>query len=389
MLLPILAAMVALIPLSIDLYLPAFPQIAEQLNTSITDVQATLSIYLMGYAGGMLLFGPLTDILGRRKLALGGLFCFTVFSALLAQSTNINEFTLLRFAQAFTGTAATITVMGTIKDAFGKETSKGISYVSMIMMVAPMLAPALGSFLLTLSSWPIIFYSLTGYGIVILILAWCFLPESTQPNSQPDVKQLWQGYFEILRNRAIRKELLTVALTAVIFFGYITSVSFIYLKFFGVDQSTFSILFAANVGCLMLANFFNTRQVSRFGAVKMVKIGITVASIATLLLVMSVVVLTSFYWFVAALGLLIGSLGLINVNSDALVLMSTDKAAGAATSTIGILRFGMGALAGPLLSVSFDGTLIPFTVLITGCIILVLLIHGLYPGSKNVLTKEG
>ena len=142
--LPLLASIVALTPLAIDLYLPAMLVIASDLNSNLESVQVSLSSYLGGYALGMMVFGPLADRFSRTRLTQVGLLGFAVSSIALAITRDIDAFCVLRIVQAFFGAAATVVVPGVIRHYYKEHTAKGMSYVSMIMMVAPLIAPSLG-----------------------------------------------------------------------------------------------------------------------------------------------------------------------------------------------------------------------------------------------------
>ncbi len=169
-LMPLLAAIMAISPLAVDLYLPAMPQLATALGTEITLVQNTLSIYLLGYALGLIIFGPLADKHSRRRLVVFGISGFFIASIALTFCVNIEQFFIVRFIQAFTSSAAIVIVPGTIREIYGKNMAKGLSYVTMIMMLAPLVAPSIGSLLLLLSDWPLIFYCIGGYAFVVLLI---------------------------------------------------------------------------------------------------------------------------------------------------------------------------------------------------------------------------
>ena len=130
----VLAAIIAAVPLGIDMYLPAMKDISAEYATPMSTVQMTLSTFLFGYATGQLVFGPMADIIGRRPVVLMGLFGFFVFSTLLSFATSIEQFLVLRFLQSFIGAAAAVPIVGYIKLIYGEHVAKGMSYVSMIMM---------------------------------------------------------------------------------------------------------------------------------------------------------------------------------------------------------------------------------------------------------------
>src|SRR5690606_40327934 len=149
----------------------------QAMNTHIGNVQQSLSIYLAAYALGMLLFGPLADALGRRPLAIFGLTGFTLASIVLGIVEQIEWFLTWRIIQAVCGAASSVVVPGIIRYMYREHTAKGMSYMSMIMMLAPLLAPAIGSAIMWLSSWHLIFIAQAVYATVIIVFAWRFLPE--------------------------------------------------------------------------------------------------------------------------------------------------------------------------------------------------------------------
>jgi MFS transporter, DHA1 family, multidrug resistance protein len=356
---PLLASIMALSPLAIDLYLPAMPSIAQDMATDISLVQNTLSVYLLGYAIGLMLFGPLADKISRRTLVMFGLSGFLAASVGLIFCQTITQFLLLRGLQALLGSAATVVVSGTVRELYGKDTAKGLSYVSMIMMLAPLAAPSIGSALLQLGHWPLIFYALTGYTALVLLAAWRLLPERSNLSTQQQ-HSFVQRYRIVLGHGSARLDLISSMMVSLAFFAYLTASPFVYMTVFNVSEWQFSLLFGLNVGALMLAHFTNTRLVSRIGSRVMLRAGLVLASIAVTALVMVSSLSLSLIYTVLAIFPLMGSISMIAVNSDALVLTEFAEHSGTATAVIGTLRFGVGALAGPMLSYFFDGSAQPF-----------------------------
>jgi len=380
LLLPLLAAIIAISPLSIDMYLPAMPILAEQFSTDMPTVQNSLSIYLLGYALGLLFFGPQADKRSRRFLVMLGISGFIVMSIALVFVTSIEQFLSLRFIQAFISSAATVVVPGTIKERYGKDTAKGFSYVSMIMMLAPMIAPSIGAVLL-LHSWQLIFLALAGYSFLILIMAYRFLPEVKRDKNLPAVSFI-QRYRVVLSNKKSQLNIVSSMIVSLAFFAYITAIPFVYLIVFDVSEFEFSLLFAVNVLALMIAHFINTRLVSRKGSKRMLAYGLMVAlCFSSLLVVVNYFHLSLIYTAIAVLPLM-GSLSMIAVNADSLIFQEFTSESGTASAVIGTLRFGVGALAGPILAYFYDGSALPFALLMW-CSIVIVLLCQLLNMSKN------
>lgn len=375
-LLPLLASIVAITPLAIDLYLPAMLVIANDLQTTMPNVQISLSIYLAGYALGMLFFGPIADELGRRLLAKVGLALFGISSLALAFCTNIELFWSLRAVQAFTGAAATVVVPGIIRHIYRENTAKGMSYVSMIMMVAPLIAPTLGSLIMGISTWQVIFIALAAYSFAILALVQIHLIDIPIFKSQQrGLALFFNSYKTVFSRRSALADIASSMFASFAFFCFLTSVPYVYLDFFKVDEQLFGVLFAFNVLALMFGNFMNTRLVPRLGSRKLLFIGLGIGFVSGGALLLFSVMHLSLYFIVATIAPLMMSLGIVASNADSLILMQFEEKSGTATAVIGTLRFGSGALVGPILAFVHPQSAIPFSAMMFSALILILLVQ--------------
>ena len=375
-LLPLLASIVAITPLAIDLYLPAMLVIANDLQTTMPNVQISLSIYLAGYALGMLFFGPIADELGRRLLAKVGLALFGISSLALAFCTNIELFWSLRAVQAFTGAAATVVVPGIIRHIYRENTAKGMSYVSMIMMVAPLIAPTLGSLIMGVSTWQVIFIALAAYSFAILALVQIHLIDIPIFKSQQrGLALFFNSYKTVFSRRSALADIASSMFASFAFFCFLTSVPYVYLDFFKVDEQLFGVLFAFNVLALMFGNFMNTRLVPRLGSRKLLFIGLGIGFVSGGALLLFSVMHLSLYFIVATIAPLMMSLGIVASNADSLILMQFEEKSGTATAVIGTLRFGSGALVGPILAFVHPQSAIPFSAMMFSALILTLLVQ--------------
>lgn len=373
LLLPLLASVMALSPLAIDMYLPAMPILADHLATDMPMVQNSLSVYLFGYALGLVLFGPMADKSSRRNMVIFGVSGFLLASLLLPFVSSIEQFLSLRFVQAFVSSAATVVVPSAIREYYQKDTAKGLSYVSMIMMLAPMIAPSIGSVLLVVHSWQMIFYVLSFYSVAVLLLVMKYLPEAIRNTTEPAKEISFLTRYKIVfSNTKARFDIISSMMISLAFFAYITAIPFVYLTVFQVSEFSFSILFGITVLALMSAHFINTRLVVRKGSRKMLGYGLTCALIASITLLVANYFSWPLVYTVLSILPLMGGVSMVAVNSDALVITKFPEHSGTATAVIGTLRFGIGAMAGPILAYFYDGSAFPFAVLMFSAVVVVL-----------------
>ena len=265
------AAMVAIAPLAIDTYLPAMPAMAVSLGTDLVMVNATLSTYLLGFAAGQLLGGPISDQIGRRPVGLSGLVLFTASSVAIAITDSIQGVLVLRAVQALGGGFATVICMAMVRDAYPPlEAARRFPTVMLVMLSAPLLAPVIGSLLLELGlGWHSIFLFLALYAVLIFL---AFLPVPETATSAPGklaLRDILPQYWSVLSRRVDGKlvPLRYIFTQGLLFSGtfvFITNAPFIYLTYYGVHERWFSIYFGANIIVMMIFTLITTRLIKRF-----------------------------------------------------------------------------------------------------------------------------
>ncbi len=345
----LLGALSGLTPLAIDMYLPAIPTIAQELGAGVAGVQLTVSLFLAGFALGQLVYGPLADSLGRRPVILFGLalFCLSSLGCLLV--TDLTQLLALRFLQATGGAAGAVVVNALLRDLFsGEDLVRSMSLVILTMTLAPLMAPMLGSVLLGLG-WHAIFALLALLGAVLFFMLHRLVPETLPVERRRPLRPavVLAGFATVLGNRAAMGHLLPGILASAGMFAFISGSPFVYIGFYGLSPVEYGMLFALNVGLMMLLTFLNTRLIRRWGQARMLRVGLFGVSIASgLLLLVGATGLGGLVGLVVPVVLYVGQLGFIGANSMSLAMNHFAGHAGTASALAGTLRFGGGALAG-------------------------------------------
>ena len=255
-----LGGLIALAPLSIDAYMPALPEMAIYFGVEIAAVNLTLTTYLLGSALGQLFGGALSDHLGRRPVGLSGLLLFVIASVLITLATDIGQVWALRALQALGGGAAAVVCMAQVRDVYPPQQVPGkIANVTLVMLVAPMLAPTIGAALMQLG-WKAVFYFLAAYTGFYLVVYFFYLPEtSAEGRKALTPSALLRSYQAVLRHR-VRGKPVAQRVTAFsacgagVFLSYLTNAAFIYMQHFGLGEFEFAAAFAAGGLAIMAGN---------------------------------------------------------------------------------------------------------------------------------------
>jgi DHA1 family bicyclomycin/chloramphenicol resistance-like MFS transporter len=348
----VLGSLIALGPLSIDMYLPAFPALAAELDASESAIQLSLTGMLAGLAVGQLVIGPLSDAFGRRRPLLAGLALHATASLLAAAAPTIAVLAGVRVVQGFAGAAISVVAMATVRDLFsGYAVAKLMSRLMLVIGLAPILAPSIGSLILEVTSWRGIFAVLAAAAVVLIGVAALGLRETLPPQRRrpADLRSTLATYATLLRDPAFVALVLIAGLAMSAVFAYVSGASFVLQEGYGLDETEFGLLFGLNAAGLTLASQANPLMIRRFGVLDVLTTALVVAVLSSLLLVAAG--LTGFGGLVGVmvpLGLVVASAGLSLPNTPALALTRHGEAAGTAAALLGAVQFGVGALVAPL-----------------------------------------
>ncbi|KFA95447.1 Bcr/CflA family multidrug efflux MFS transporter [Vibrio sp. ER1A] len=369
----VLGAIGALTPLAIDMYLPAMPTIAQDLGVTAGAVQITLTVYTAGFAIGQLLHGPLADSFGRRPILLFGVFFFGVASAISATATTIESLTYIRTAQGFAGAAAAVIIQAVVRDMFDKEDfARTMSFVTLVITLAPLVAPMIGGHLAVWFGWRSIFWVLTAFSVVVIATVLWKIPETLAPeNRQPlRFRTTIRNYLRLCKNPVAMGLMFSGAFSFAGMFAFLTAGSFVYIDIYGVTPDQFGYLFGLNIVTMIIMTSINGRMVKKVGLHGMLRFGLSIQLFAGLGLLASGILDLGIWGTVPFVMLFIGTLSTIGSNSMGLLLSGYPTMAGTASSLAGTLRFGTGSVIGAIVAMLPGGTVWPMIALMAICSVL-------------------
>jgi MFS transporter, DHA1 family, multidrug resistance protein len=356
----ILGVLAALLPLSIDMGLPAFPSIGTSLNASPAAVGLTLSLFMAGYATSQLVFGPLSDRYGRKPILLTGCGLFAFASTACAIAPSINALVAWRFFQG-AGAGASMTLMlAMVHDLFeGATAGTQLSYINLTINIAPIIAPTIGGGVLAIANWRAIYVILAVVGLILMLTIAIGFDESIKRRDINALKphRLIGNYLRVLSNRVCIGYALVNALSFGCMFAYVAGSSLVMLNVLDISTTTYGLLFASTAISILAGSFLsgvlNTRGVS---SARLLGFGLVIAATSAIALVL--VSVTGAAQLLTLLPLLIINTfcyGLIAPNAIHYALHSVEDMAGSAAAVIGFLDILGGSLASFLVGFFFDG----------------------------------
>jgi DHA1 family bicyclomycin/chloramphenicol resistance-like MFS transporter len=380
----LLAALTGLTALSIDMSLPAMPQLQQTFAAGVSAVQLTLSIFLAGFAVGQVVCGPLSDRWGRRPVLLAGLALFTLAGLVCAGSTSLTMLVAARFVQGVGASVGPVVARAIVRDRFDSRRAAAVlSQMTQVMIVAPLLAPTLGGYMLVRVGWPAIFVTLGASGLLMTFVCWRYLPETAGPGGVDDggVKRRGAraGLRDVLKDRASLRHALTTCFAYAGMFAYVGSSPFVLMDGFGVAEENFGYFFAMTAAALLVSATLNRSLLKRHTASLLIlRRGVFVIFAAGASLALAA-------WF--GVGGLAGVLvpmmaymfgqGLVMPNATAAAMAPHGESAGVISSLMGGLQTAGGALAGYLVGAFYDHTSLSLAVTVAVFASMTLLASGL------------
>ncbi|QRY51126.1 multidrug effflux MFS transporter [Mycolicibacterium septicum] len=355
----VLGALVALGPLTIDMYLPALPRIADELSVSSSVSQLTLTGTLAGLALGQLIVGPLSDSLGRRRPLMWGIVLHMVASVLCVLAPDIAVLGLARGLQGMGAAAASVVAIAVVGDLFsGTAAATVMSRLMLVLGVAPVLAPSLGAAVLLHGSWHWVFVALVVVAGGLLVMAALALPETLPVSHRRPlaVGGIIGTYIELLRDSRFVILVLVAALGMSGLFAYISAAPFVLQGHYGLDQQAFALVFAAGAIALIGSTQFNVVLLRRFSPQAITVAALSWSTLAGVVFVaLTVAHVGGLSAFLVPVLAILAGMGLVLPNAPAVALSRHPDAAGTAAALLGAAQFGLGAAVAPAIGALGNG----------------------------------
>ncbi len=369
----ILGGLTAFGPLSIDMYLPALPQLTEDLGATSSQAQLTLTAVLLGLAFGQLVAGPISDSVGRRKPLMAGLTLYIVASVLCAMSGDVYALAGLRALQGFGAAAGMVIARASVRDLYsGVEAARFFSSLMLVTGLAPILAPVIGGQVLAYTTWRGVFVVLTGFAVVLMAVAAFALPE-TKPREwrQPlHLRSTFATFGSLLTRPAFVGNALAAGFGIATMFAYVSGSSFVLQGVHGMSPQAYSLVFGLNAIGLVGGGQINARLVGRLATESQLLLAALItAATAGAVLVGSVLLGLGLPVLLAALFVMIAAMGFVLPNTTMLALADNREVSGSASALLGVTQFVVGALAAPLVGLGGVASALPMALVMFGVVL--------------------
>lgn len=386
----ILALMSSIAPLSTDMYLPALTHVEESFKTSTFLTQLSLASFFIAFSLGQLIYGPLSDIFGRKKPVIFGILLFMISSFACVMVDNIFYFILLRFLQALGGCAGIVIARAIVNDLFEIQEATGIFALMMVFSsLAPMISPTFGGMLLNYFSWHSIFITLFILGIILFFMIIFGLQESANltQNQKFSFRQTLSAYSIVLKDKIFLTYVLSASLALSAMFAYITGSSFVFTKIFDLSEQKFAILFGINAFGFVLCANINAKLVLKYNSEKILSYALFLMFIATLILFLSAFLNPNFYLFEILIFISIASLGFIAPNTTTLAMARFKQCSGTASAILGTTQFALAGFISFFVGIINANTPIVLALLMCVCVFLANVVYFIIRLKNLPVTK--
>jgi DHA1 family bicyclomycin/chloramphenicol resistance-like MFS transporter len=358
----ILGGLAAFAPLSFDMYLPAFPELATDFGTSASAIQLTLTSCLVGVAVGQLVFGSLSDARGRRGPLLVGLAIYTVASALCALAPDALTLAGLRFAQGFAAGAAVVASRAVVRDLHsGTAAARFFSSLMLVNGLAPVLAPSIGSAVLEVTTWEGIFLVLAATGVLLVAAVALGLPETLprERRREAGLRRVLAGFGEPLHDRWFVGHALALGLAVSGVFAYIAGSSFVLQDVYGLSPRAFALVFGVNGLGIIVCGQLNRLLLRWTEPRRILLAGLGACAVAGVGVLVAIVADAPLGLVLAPLFVGVATIGFVMPNATALALTNHPHVAGSASALLGTTQFAIAAVVAPLVGIAGRDTALP------------------------------
>ena len=350
----LLALLTSLGPLSIDMYLPALPQMAQDFNVSTQMISNTLPAYFLGLAVGQLIYGPVSDRIGRKIPLYFGLSLYIVASLICLFAQDEWSLIAARILQALGGCVGVVIARAAIRDRLDIQTSaQAFSSMMIVMGIAPIIAPMLGSWILHFFSWHAVFACLSFMGVICLLCVHFFFKETLPVSRRLNLNfnQVLQLYMAILKDGSFRAPMIIGCFSGGLLFCYISSSAAVLMDSYGLSQQQFAYAFGANAFGIMVFSTINKHLVAKTQVIQRLRLGAYIQLFGVVVLLMAALFeSTPLVWVMLGMFLTVSGIGFTGPNAMALAMSKQGARAGTASALMGSLQFACGLIGGLILN---------------------------------------